>query len=238
MIKPPAFYRPDADTSFTTDRFWERDRQTIAELGGRLLSLDEANELQILKLFDLLSSYDAKTGETFDCLPAMSHGLIHTPLPFSHERHEEIELGSETLESIIESHVNSNFAPKKYLFLCVPTYCIAVEFGVFRYELIQAMSTGWMNDWILICDENLDQGFLFSEDGCLNFYSRSHTWQANLLAGLPENHWIEFFNRNFQHGVPHAAQAYLDFVNVNFSGRIPGLDTFIALTPDSPSDQQ
>jgi hypothetical protein len=225
---PISFYRPDADIQFQIDDFWKSDRERLANLGCRFLSIEEANRVGFCALFDLLIQYNQSFGEIFDCLPRQDPDFTHAPIPFSYEEHDKQFIDRSDLQTLIERHVNNNYAARKFLFLCKPNICIALEFDHFCYEIIHAMSTGWANDWILICDENTDQGIFFCEDGGMSFYSRRSAARCENFCGRPNSFWIDYFNANFVDGVAHAVQGYFDFVNVNYGSRIPNLARFKA----------
>ncbi|MEX3010525.1 hypothetical protein [Hoeflea sp. TYP-13] len=220
------FFRQDSLTRYMTEDFFRDDRDKLEALGGRFLTVSEANEIHHQLFFDSLISSQESEHSNFECLPRFDADFVNNPIPFDVANHEDHSVGGKSLEAIVKKHVKNNFAKTKYLFSGDPRHCFALQFEEFTHDILWVIYGSNLNTPFILFDKMFDKCFNFHFDLNISIYSRKCSLSEMLLGGKDDAFWTKYFNKHFVEGVVTGNDHHLNVINNNYVPRLPGVQRF------------
>ncbi len=193
-------YLPGSDIAYHQASDWSGEREALKALGGRLLSMDEANSLPI---------GDAVRIGT---MPLNNGAMLYKPqaaaamqvcnLPYKALQQETMiaEIAGESYAQIVEKYVAKKFARDKYLCVLDPTRCCVIHHENFTYKLLEAIQNPHQTIPLALIDQTAMRVVLFELDMPIQ---RVCDAEPSKLGGRLFKIW----NRDFERFMANSSQA-------------------------------
>ncbi|MFT3688254.1 hypothetical protein [Paenirhodobacter sp.] len=191
----------------------------------RLLTTDQAHELEHSRLFDLLLFKGIRSNHILSLpLLPLSNSVRHIAIPFNIERHDSISTMGGALENVISKFINVAMSSRKYIFSCDPRHFVAAEIGDFSYDVALglAQNGGGDSDFIVFDDKRLTWMTYSTGRPIVIVTRRNICPESENICGIPDNYWPKFFSENIYNSVHGCSSDYIELLNRTYIPRLPG----------------
>ena len=183
--------------------------------GIETIDYRNANLFNIDEVFD-----SVKIGKNYLALPKKA--MVNVPVPYDPLCHDEYAIGGNSIEYIIEKHVNLFFRGKKFIFSGRPDIFLAIVFDTFSYQILSEIHSGHLTTPMIMTDTSKKRLMFFEYDLEINTYSRDLSVDRETLGGITDTEWLSYFNENYIKSISYN-ENHIDIINRYYAKIIDGI---------------
>lgn len=231
------FFQEDSFNPFEGEKFESEFLSRMGSAYVRLMSINQANEVEHHQLFDLLVSSSRSWNHVMS-LPLLPqpNAVKHVAVPFNIEDHDSIDFMGGVLSDYIEKFINQTLSECKYIFSCDPRHFVAAEISHFDYGVaFRLAQNGGGNTDFVIFDRSFSTWMTYSTDRPFVIITqREDCGSPEDISGITDACWQDFFSENINDAAKGCSRWYLEIFNKTYIPRLPGFSEISAANNVSP----